>query len=235
MNSSTIKNPNKGNPFLDLILSIIIPSLILMNLSGEDWLGTTYALLTALSFPLFYGLYELIHHKKFNVISILGIISVLLTGGIGILELEPKWLAIKEAAIPFVIGLVVLGSMKTRYPLVKTMLYNPSFIDTERVDNAMESKGTRSDFEKRLTKASYLLSGTFFFSATLNYILATMIVTSPAGTEAFNEELGKLTLMSYPVIALPSMVIMMGTLYWLVRSVQNLSDLTLEQIIHTPE
>lgn len=206
-----------------------------MNLSSEQKLGTTYALLAALAFPLSYGLYELMAHKKFNLISILGIVSVLLTGGIGIMELEPKWLAIKEAAIPLIIGLVVLGSMKTSKPLVKTMLYNPTIINTTFVDQAMEKRETRGEFEQRLKKASYLLSGTFFFSATLNYILARMIVSSPAGTEAFNEELGQLTLISYPVIALPSMVILMGTLFWLIRSVQKLSGLTLEEIIQTPE
>ncbi len=225
----------KSNPFVDLIISIIIPSVILMKLSGDQWLGTTYALLTALAFPLFYGLYELMAHRKFNFISLLGIISVLLTGGIGLLELEPKWLAIKEAAVPLIIGLVVLGSMKTRYPLVKTMLYNPTIIDTERVDKAMQEFGTQDEFENRLKKASYLLSGTFFFSATLNYYLARIIVTSPAGTEAFNEELGELTLISYPVIALPSMIIMVGTLFWLVRSVQKLAHLKLEEIIHHHE
>jgi hypothetical protein len=206
-----------------------------MNLSGKDNLGTTYALLTALSFPFSYGLYELVVHKKFNLISILGIVNVLLTGGIGIMELEPKWLAIKEAAIPFIIGLVVLGSMKTKKPLVKTILYNPAIINTEFVDQVMEQKQTKEEFELRLKKASYLLSGTFFFSATLNYILATMIVTSPAGTEAFNEELGRLTLVSYPVIALPSMLIMIGTLFWLIRSVKKLSGLKLEEIIQLPD
>lgn len=230
-----IKSAKKSNPLLDLVISIIIPSLILMKLSGEEWLGTTYALITALAFPFLYGVYELLLHKKFNFISLLGIISVLLTGGIGILELEPEWLAVKEAAVPLIIGLVVLGSMKTRYPLVKTMLYNPAIINTTRVDEAMARIGTRELFENRLKKASYLLSGTFFFSATLNYILARMIVTSPAGTEAFNEQLGELTLVSYPVIALPSMIILMGTLFWLIRSIQKLADLKLEEILQQPE
>jgi hypothetical protein len=233
--TNSLNTKKKSNPLIDLLISIIIPSLILMNLSGKENLGTTYALLAALSFPFFYGLYELVVYKKFNLISILGIINVLLTGGIGIMELEPKWLAVKEAAIPLIIGLVVLGSMKTKKPLVKTILYNPSIINTEFVDRVMEEKQTKNEFELRLKKASYLLSGTFFFSATLNYILATMIVSSPAGSEAFNEELGRLTLVSYPVIALPSMVIMMGTLFWLIRSVQKLSGLKLEEIIQLPD
>ena len=61
---------SKNNPLMDLIISIIIPSVILMKFSGEEHLGTVYGLVVALSFPLFYGLYERITHSKFNIISI---------------------------------------------------------------------------------------------------------------------------------------------------------------------
>ena len=226
---------NKSNPLLDLLISIIIPSIILMRFSGEEDLGSTYGLLVALAFPLGYGLLELVRHKKFNIIAIIGLVSVLLTGGIGLLELDPKWLAVKEAAVPLVIGLAVLISLKTPYPLVKTLLYNPNIINIERVDKALDEHGERQTFQDRLTRATYYLAGTFLFSATLNYFLARFIVTSPAGTEAFNEELGRLTLISYPVIALPSMVFLVAILFWIVRSVKQLTGLELEQIINDPD
>ena len=72
-----------------------------------------------------------------------------------------------------------------------------------------------------------MLAGSFFFSAVMNYILATWIVTSPSGTTAFNEELGRLTLLSYPMIALPSMLIMAAALYYLVRTIHTLAGLKL--------
>lgn len=225
----------KNSPFTDLIISIIIPSLILMKFSSDEYLGTTYGLIVALAFPLGYGLFELISKRKFNVIAIIGLISVLLTGGIGLLELDPKWLAVKEAAVPLVIGLAVLISIKTPYPLVKTLLYNPTLINIERVDKALKEQGNEDQFQSRLTKATYYLSFTFLFSATLNYFLARYIVTSPAGTEAFNEELGQLTLISYPVIALPSMIFLIAILFWIIRSVKRLSGLDLEQIINDPD
>jgi hypothetical protein len=65
------------------------------------------------------------------------------------------------------------------------------------------------------------------FTAAMNYVLATWIVVSPAGTPAFNEELGRLTLLSYPMIALPSMLIMMMALYYLARSIRELAGLKL--------
>ncbi len=71
---------------IDLFISIIIPSFILMKFSGEDALGATQALIIALSFPLGWGLFELIKNKKFNFITLLGLVSVLLTGGIGLLK-----------------------------------------------------------------------------------------------------------------------------------------------------
>lgn len=221
----------KGHPFLDLIISIIIPSIILMKYSGDEHLGNTMGLVIALAFPFLYGSFELIAHKKFNFISALGVISVLLTGGIGLLELDPKWLAIKEAAIPLTIGLLVLISLKTPYPLIRTLLYNPKLINVDHVDSHLKERGNKEMFDTRLVKATYFLSGTFLFSATLNYLLATYIVTSPAGTEAFNEELGQLTLISYPVIALPSMVFLIAILFWLIKSVKTLSGLPLEEIM----
>ena len=111
MTTENTKN-TKQNPFIDLIVSIVIPTVILMKLSGESNLGPMGALLLALAFPLLWGLYELVINKKKNFVAILGIISVLLTGGIGVLELDNKWLAIKEAAIPAAIGIggVLLGA-----------------------------------------------------------------------------------------------------------------------------
>ena len=65
----------------------------------------------------------------------------------------------------------------------------------------------------------------------MNYLLATWIVVSPAGSEAFNEELGRLTLISYPVIAIPSMLMMFAIFYFLWRSIHGLTGLRLEEIM----
>lgn len=221
----------KPNTLLDLFLSIILPSIVLMQLSGEDRLGPVAALIVALAFPIGLGLYELIRHGSKNYIALLGLISTLLTGGIGLLELDPKWLAVKEAAIPAILGIVVFVSAKIGFPLVKTFLYNPAILNIEKISSLLQEKGNTEKFEHRLSNANSLFGGTFFFSAVMNYFLATWIVTSPAGSTEFNEELGRLTLMSYPMIALPSMVMMMAILYLLIRSIKSLTGLTLEEAL----
>jgi len=224
---------HKPRPLIDLLVSIVIPSVILMKFSSDDALGATTALIVALAFPLGWGLFELLRYKKFNFIALLGLVSVLLTGGIGLLQLDTQWLAVKEAAIPGLIGIAVLVSTRSRYPLVKTLLYSPTIMNVNKIKQKLDDLGNTAAFEARLLNATYLLSSTFLFSATMNYILAKWIVTSPSGSTAFNEELGQMTLLSYPVIAIPSMLMMVAIFYYLWRTIHGMTGLTLEEILVT--
>ncbi len=232
-NRSSAPPQHKPRPLMDLAISILIPSLILMKLSGEQRLGPDGALLLALAFPLGWGLLELVKYRKLNWIALLGLISVLLTGGIGLLQLDSGWLAIKEAAIPGIIGVAVLASTRTRYPLIRTLLYNPKVLNVAMIQQQLERNGQVAHFETRLLRATYWLSGTFFFSSFMNFVLAKWLVKSPAGSEAFNAELGRMTLMSYPMIAIPSMLMMMAIFYFLWRTIHGLTGLRLEDIVAT--
>jgi intracellular septation protein A len=221
----------KARPLIDLLVSIIIPSVVLMKFSGDTDLGAVGALIVALAFPITWGLYELIRHRVTNYIALLGLISVMLTGGIGLFQLDTQWIAVKEAAIPGIIGLVVLVTAQMRKPLIKTLLYNPVVLDTDKINQILLDKGYEQAFNKSLLSATYMLSGTFFFSSVMNYILAKWIVASPAGSAAFNEELGRLTLVSYPMIAIPSMLMMLAIFYFLWRSIHGLTGLPFESVL----
>jgi hypothetical protein len=226
---------HKPRPLVDLLISILIPSLILMKFSGESNLGADGALVLALAFPLGWGTFELIKYRKFNFIALLGLISVLLTGGIGLLKLDNQWLAIKEAAVPGLIGIAVLVSTRTRYPLIRTLLFNKTVLNVDKIHECLEQGGHVEHFETRLMTATYWLSGTFFFSSAMNYVLAKWIVVSPAGSEAFNAELGRMNLLSYPMIAIPSMIMLMAIFYYLWRTIHGLTGLKLEEIMANVE
>ena len=133
MNNSAApaEEEQKSRPFIDLLVSIIIPSIVLMKLSGPENLGATKALILALAFPVGWGLYELVTQRKKNWIALLGVISVLLTGGIGLLKLDAGWLAIKEAAVPSVIGLGILIAHKLGFPAIKKLLLNPKMFQID--------------------------------------------------------------------------------------------------------
>lgn len=221
-----------GNPLLETLVSIVVPAVILMKFSGPQHLGPVPALLVALSFPFGWGLVDLVRRRKVGFIAVLGLISTLLTGGIGVLALDPRWIAVKEAAVPGLIGLAVLVSARTRWPLIRMLVYNRQVLDVDKVDAQLAARGTAQAFEARLRNGTLLLAGTFFFSAAMNYGLATWIVKSPAGSEAFNAELGRLSLLSYPMIALPSMAMTIAILFYLARGARRLTGLTLGEMLH---
>lgn len=226
---------HKPRPLIDILVSIVLPSLILMKASGEDQLGPTGALLVALAFPVLYGLHDLIRFGARNFVAVLGVISVLLTGGIGLLEIDARWLAVKEAAVPLAIGIGVIVANKLGYPLVRKLLFNPTVMNVERIHRELDARGNRATFEKRLDNANYLFAGTFLFSSVMNYVLARLIVKSDSGSQAFNEELGRMTLLSYPAIAIPSMVMMLCIFWFIWRTVNKLTGLKLEEAIASPE
>jgi len=227
-----MNNAAKPNPFIELSITLIIPSIILMKLSGAEDLGTVNALLLALTFPLLWGARSLLRERKVNVIAVLGLVSILLTGGIGLLQLDTYWLAVKEAAIPGLIGLVVVISAFTSRPLVRVLLFSPALMNVELILENLYQRGNAKPFEVRLKVTTWMLGGSFLFSSAMNYFLAIWIVNSPAGTPAFNEELGRMNLLSYPVIALPSMLIMIAVFYYLSRTIYELAGLKLTEAIN---
>lgn len=219
----------KQNTWLGLVITIVIPVVILTKFSGEDALGPGRGLLAALAWPVFYGIWQLIQARRYDFYAVLGVVTVLLTGGIAVLQLDPKWLAIKEAAVPLVIGMVILISQRTRWPLVKTVL--GQMVDIEGLADLAVSRGKGAEFECSLKVTTYIAAGSFLVSAILNYILASVIIVSSPGTEAFNAELGKLTALSYPVIALPSTLILAGGLVYLASRLEKATGLEAGELV----
>ena len=232
MPSPSATPPAKENLLLNLACNVAAPALILSKLSER--LGAKNALLLALSFPLAYGIYDLVKRRNFNFIAALGFTSTLATGGLGLLKLDPFWFAVKEAAVPTLIGLTVLVSQMTKKPLVRTMMFNEQVIDVPKVEAALESRHERPAFLALLKTSSWLLAGSFALSAVLNFVLARIIITAMPDTPLFNEQLGRLTWMSYIVIMLPSMAVMIYALWRLLKGLQRITGLTLEEILHQP-
>jgi hypothetical protein len=231
MSSSSNTTKKKENIWVNLAFNIIIPAFILSKLSGDNYFGPTIGLIVALSFPLFYGLMDFRARHKVNIFSVLGVTSTLLTGTISLLELDPQYIAIKEATIPGIIFCAVLISTWTNYPLVEKLIFNDAIFDLEKLNAIIETKQMSKKLDAVLKNSSYLVASSFLFSSILNYILAKMIVVSSPGTEAYNGELGKLALYSYPVIALPCTLIMMASLFYLIHHLQKMTGESIEDFL----
>ena len=230
--ASTAAKPKKSGFISNLLLNVIIPAVILSRFSGPDALGPVWAVVVALAFPLVFGLWELLQSGKVNFFSILGIVSVLLTGGISLLQLDPAYIAIKEAAIPGVLGIAILLSLRTPTPFIHSLFKNPAVINVEAFTQSLEDNNCYEDFDILITNATWLLSGSFFLASTLNFFLAIFILTADPGTEIFNQQLGQMLALSFPVNALPAMLVNIANLVYVSRGIKRLTGLSLEEIIN---
>ena len=233
MTTSATPPQNSGKGLLaNLAFNIVIPVLILTKFSTENYLGPVWGLVCALIFPIGFGVWELVKSGKLNFFSIVGIISVLLTGGMSLLQLPPAYIAIKEAAVPGIIGVLVLFSGSTRFPLVKTILNNMQLLNLPLLQEKLAERQQEQAYEKTLDVANKIIAASFFFSSTLNYLLAKWVLVSDPGTPAYNEELGRMTALSYPVIAIPSTLIMMGAVWFVFSRIPKLTGQDLESFFH---
>lgn len=219
------------NPMISLLVNVVVPVVVLTVFSKEKFLGPLWGMVAALILPIGYGLYTLVKERRFEMISVLGTVGVLLTGVFGIMKLPPAWIAWKEAAIPFIFGLAIVISLKTPYPLIKKLLMTEALFDVKLLKERLHERGNEAIFEKRLVWLTWGLASSMFLSSILNYTLATMMLKSEPGSEAFAAELGKMTGISYIVILIPSMTIMILVFNALVKTLTSLTGLKFDDIL----
>lgn len=215
----------KDNLLLNLLLNILIPVVILTKFSKPEYLGPVYGLVVALIFPFGYGIYDLLIRKRKNIISLLGFISILLTGIIGLLKFPPEWFAIKEGLIPFLVGSAILISTRTSFPLVNKLVYSDEIFDVEKIESSMQDEEAKKNFDKVLFRVSAYLTGLFYLTALLSFFLARFLIHSDPGTQQFNEELGRMTLFSYLIVTLPTLLLMFLIIRYLLNAIKKITNL----------
>lgn len=248
IDSAEISSPKRENMFLNLGFNLLLPIVILRK--GDEWMGESLAnftdstpesavvgtiiLLLAISFPVSYGILDLIRRRKWNLFSILGSISALLTGGIGLLPgANVLMFAIKESALPAILGIITIITLRTKKPLVRLFLYNPEIIKVSLVEHKLKELGTKRHFDKLLVKCTWLIGLSFAVSALLNFILSRIIVVTEPSVDkiAFNDEVGQMMGWSLPVISIPCMVVS-GYAFWLlIKGIRKFTGLSMEEVM----
>ena len=227
-----MSEPRKpDSPILSILVNVVIPVAILSFLSKDKYLGPLWALVVGLAFPIGYGIRTLVRDRKADFMSIIGIVSVTLTGVFGILKLPPEYVAIKEAAIPLILGIVIIASLKTPFPLIKKILMTEALFDVDRLKAALKEKGTETVFENRLVGLTWGFACSFFLSAGLSYALAKIVLISEPGTEAYTAELGKMTGLSHVVVLVPVMIVMFFVMNKLFNTLTELTGCKLDDLL----
>ena len=140
-------------------------------------------------------------------------------------------MAVKEASLPGIFGILVVASSKTQKPLIKTIFYNPEVIDVDRINGIISERDEQTAFQKLFGLATLLFVISSIFSVVMNFILARAIVTSTGGTELFNEQMGRMTWISYIVIVIPGMAISIVAMWKLYAGIMKLTGLKFEELI----
>ena len=147
----------------------------------------------------------------------------MLTGGISLLKLPAEYIAIKEAAIPGLIGIAVLVTRYMKKPLIKVLVLNDVIINWPKLNSALTDLNKTAEFEKKIDVSNYIVAASFFVSSALNYGLAKWILVSEPGTQAYTEELGRMTALSYPVIVIPSMLMLITAIMYIFMQMKKIT------------
>ena len=216
------------NP-VNAIVNIFIPVVILLGLSSEDRLGVVPALLLAIGIPAVTGIIQLARERKTDASAIMGIISVLLTGVIGVFELSTRLFALKEAAIPIGFALVLIGTNGTKYPIVTLLVDMVQRRD--RVLAALVSDDQISAYRTHVQATGRVWAGIMALNGVLKFILASVVVTSPAGTEAFNHELAFYELVQLPTTFTLTGVLILALIWYIVFGTGQITGLEPGEIL----
>ena len=218
----------KENPFVNILVNIILPVMILNK--GGKYLDARWTLCLALALPLAYGVWDYVRNHHKNYVSLLGVANILLTGGLAFMSLRGIWFAIKEASLPFILGALVLGSAWTKNPAARMMFCNPQIMDMDLILSKLKEFAREADFEALLKRTTLWLSLSFFVSALLNFVLAWHVFAdidpglSAADQDlALNDQIARMTWMGYVVIALPLMVFSGVLIYVFMKRVSQLT------------
>jgi len=230
-----IAKPKQEQMWANILFNVALPVLLLMK--GEAWLHIPAwaVLVVSLAFPVAYFVHDLRRRGRRNIVSIIGFVSILITGGVGLMHLPSSLIAVKEAVVPSLFAVAIVVSSLVGRPIVGAFLLNPDFFDTAKIDAAVAERGAKTAFASLMMRGTLLLALSFVVSAVLNYVLARHIIHSESGTEAFNVELGRLHLFSYFVVALPATIVGMFALWHVMSGIRKLTGLDLEAILYAAQ
>ncbi len=251
------KKPGQENPLANILINVLVPVLVLSYLSKDPdllpagkeprmWhLGPVKALVIALALPLGYGVWFFLKTRKMNFFSGLGLFSVLLTGGLTIYlwnqdgTVKPNadiLFGLKEASIPFILGLAVIGSHWTPNPLLRVFLYSDSLFDIPRIEKRVAEMNAHEGYRRILLQSTVLFAASFFLSTLMNFGLALYFLgdldhTASDAREIYNAQVAKLTGWGFAVIGVPILVFLFFTLHRLLKGLRTLTGLKDDELL----
>jgi hypothetical protein len=143
---------------------------------------------------------------------------------------------LKEASIPLILGIAVIGSHYTSSPLLRVFLYSDSIFDIPKIERRVEETGSQERYRGILFHATLLFAASFFLSTVMNFGLALYFLgdldhTAANARELYNERVAKLTGWGFAVIGVPILVFLFFTLRRLLSQLRGLTGLKEDELM----
>lgn len=213
--------------WIEIGCTVFIPMLTMWF--GPDLFGPNAALLLGLSAPLLFLLANLRREGRVSPLSALSIASVVLTGVVGLLSLDARWFAIKEAALPVLMGGSLAATARTRFAVVTALFER--ILDQEKLLASVATPSARAAYDAATSQATLGIGIVTALSGALSFFLAQLLVTEPSGTERFVEQLGTYTAWSYPAVSLPVLIVTGVVLNRSLSGIERATGMPIDQLM----
>jgi hypothetical protein len=221
------------NPLIELVFTLVLPSIALDQLSKPESLGPFWALVAGLAFPVAFGAWCFWKKRGWNVFSVIGLVTILLSGGLGLLKLDAFWIGMKEGLIAAAIGVSFPLSHFFGTPLMNSLVMQPHLLNVQALQGSLTEAPKRMAFDRALFRASCFMGLSMVGSAVANFLLALWLLGGKEpGSEAFVKGLGKLNWVSAVVLGLPMMAVMLVVFIWLLRQIQRITGLERDDLLN---
>jgi len=215
------------------VINIALPIAILFLLSDDDRLGPLPALLLAVTIPAVYGTWQLLRTRKVNAMSVMGIVSVLLTGVIGVFQLDSGLFAVKEALVPVGFAALLLISNRSDFPLVKLLF--DVVQRKEHVERAVHAVHGETAYRRHIERSGAIWAGIMALSGVMKFTLASILVTADAGTKAFNTQLATYEVVQIPTSMAITMTLILALIWSIGKGTGRIIDLPPSQVLRGGE
>ena len=108
---------------------------------------------------------------------------------------------------------------------------NPDIFDIKKIEETAKEKNTFNDYLAFRLKLTWMFASSFLLSSLLNFILAMYLLKDANDKESYNLAVGKVMGYGYLVIGIPLMIIMVGCLIYLMKTISRITGLTKEEFM----
>ncbi len=221
-------NQHKSSTLSQLLINFVLPLLILTKLSGPERLGATGALMAALALPIAYEIVGIVKRRKVQILSLVAIGGILVTGVIGLLGLSENWLAVRRSAVYFA-GVLVMGFCLAK-GISATEFILKRAVDWQAVLKTSRQSGGLIALKKYLRRSDIVLFTLVVAITIASFVLTKIVISAPTDSAEFNQQYAQLRIVSIAAITAPLILGLVINVTYLLIKIEKLTGLSVEDL-----